>query len=325
MSLASSVAARWERFFFTGFSGESLGLLRAAIGAGLLIFHVSQFYSLLGLDPTGPGFHYLEPIWYFELLDIRRDVPWLDFALFALLMAATSAVMLGWRTRASIAVVLLCILYLKGVRDSYTGDVHHRYLIPFHVLLLLGLSKCGYTHSLDARRLGPRPVASWEASWPIKAMQVYIAGFYVASVFAKLRVSGWDWFESGGRIQEVLLRRSAMWGVTPEGEPLGNPLAFWLAHQTELLTALALLTFVMELGFPALILIRSARARLLALLGVTAFHVANFLLLYVGFLFLPMVFFAFFDLVPVWDWIRRRCGRRPDARARGRSDPAGRT
>ena len=101
--------------------------------------------------------------------------------------------------------MILCIFYLKGVRDSFAGDVHHRYLIPMQLLLFLLLSRCGDARSLDLRRRASvTPPAEWEASWPIKAMQVYCASFYLWSIIAKLRVSGWTWFAGGKRFRKAI-------------------------------------------------------------------------------------------------------------------------
>ena len=304
----------WNNFFYTGFSAESLGLLRLYFGCGLLLFHISQFENLLPLNPLGAHFVFLEPMWHFGLLGIETHVPWLSFVAFGVLMAATLSMAVGKWTRVSITVVMVCIFYLKGVRDSFTGDVHHRYLMPMQILFLLLLSKCGAAHSVDARNAPEQPlIHEWQASWPIKAMQVYCASFYLWGLIAKLRVSGWAWFEGGGRIQEVMLKRSVMWGVTDSGEVMGNPLAYQLAQQPDLLFVLALMTLVIEAGFPFILFITGVKWRLLFLSAVTCFHIANFVLLYVGFLFVPIAFLIFFDLVPVHAWLKP-----PLARLRGK-------
>lgn len=306
MMFSESVARAWNRFFYEGFSGESLGLLRLYFGCGLLIYHVSQFFELLMLDPTGAQFYFLEPIWYFDLLGIDRHLPLLSFAVFGVLMLATLTMALGWHSRTSIAIVIVCIFILKGNRDSFTGDVHHRYLVPMQMLFLLLLSKCGQAHSLDERyRTVKSRVLEWEASWPIKTMQVYCAFFYFWSVLAKLRVSGWAWAD-GGQIQEELLERSVMWGLSETGEVVRNQLAFEMAQHPDLLMFLAHLTLGFEVLFPLILLVKQAKWRLLFLLGVTFFHLANFVLLYVGFIFLPVVFLIFFDLAPVHAWLKKR-------------------
>lgn len=306
----------WNGFFFTGFTVESLGLLRVCFATGLFFFHITQFFGLLTLDPFGPHYWFYEPIWYFELLGIHRHVPWLSDAVFVLLMASTVTLALGWRTRTSIAVVITCIFYLKGVRDSLTGDLHHRYLVPMQILLLLLVSKCGHAYSLDERRRRVKQrVESWQASWPIRAMQLYTVSFYFWSGCAKLRVSGWDWVGNGSRVQELLIGRAVMWGVDTGGDPIANPLAWFVAQHPTLCWLLAATTITMELGFPLLLLVRDDRLRFLALLGVAFFHLANAVMAYVGFALFPIVFLIFFDLEKVKQRIQARRGGRPPAGA----------
>ncbi len=294
----------WDRFWFTGFSVESLALLRICFGIGLIFFHVTQFYGVFLLDPAGAHFYFTEPIWYFELLGIERQFPALAYTGFALLELATLGMIFGYRTRLSIALVILMIFYLKGARDSVAGDLHHRYLVPMQMLFFLLLSKCGQALSIDARRdprvaAAGRAVPEWEASWPIKAMQVYCACFYFWSVLAKLRVTGWIWFTDPRRIQDLLLGRSLIWGATDAGEPVFNPLPYWLMQQEFLCRIIGFSTFLMEAGFPLVLFLPSVRARLLFLLGVAFFHVSNTVLAYVGFGLFPIVFFIFFDLADV--------------------------
>ncbi|MDH5576400.1 MAG: hypothetical protein OEY80_13020, partial [Nitrospirota bacterium] len=178
MSSCKGLSRVWNQFFFTGFSGESLGLLRMYIGCGLLFFHTYQFATVLTLNPFGSMYYFLEPIWYFKVLGIQYHIPILSFITYVVLMAATVTMILGKWTRASILVIILCIFYLKGVRDSFSGDVHHRYIIPMQILFLFLLSKCGEVHSRDASQHQFAPVQEWEASWPIKTMQLYVALFY---------------------------------------------------------------------------------------------------------------------------------------------------
>ncbi len=299
-------------FVYRGFQAESLGLLRIYFGCGLLAFHVSQFADLVfALDPFGVSFRFTRPIWYFELLGIHDHVPLLTPIVFVLLLVATLAMIFGRFTYSAILAVILCIFYLKGVRDSFAGDVHHRYLMPVHMLFLLLVSRCGDVHSVDARRRKPAPLAEWEASWPIKTMQLYVASFYFWAVIAKLRMSGFAWFEGGAKIQEILYERATLRGVEL-GHLAVDPLALGLARSPLLLDVLGWFTFAMEAGFPLILLIRDWRWRLVFLLVVAGFHVANFVLLGVMFLMIPIVFLVFFDLVPVHAWLLGRL-RRPAA------------
>lgn len=304
-----SAAERPPPFVYRGFQPESLGLLRIYFGCGLLLFHISQFGDLvLALDPLGVSFRFTKPIWYFEWLGIYRHVAWLSPIVFALLLGATVAMIRGYRTRTAIVMVLLCIFYLKGVRDSFAGDVHHRYLMPVHLLFLLAASRCGDLLSLDARRRSKPRLAVWEASWPIRTMQLYIACFYLWGVIAKLRESGFAWFAGGAKIQEILYERTIRRSVEVGGTAFDS-VSFELARSPVLLEILGWFTFAMEAGFPLILLVRDWRLRLVFLLAVTAFHVANFLLLNVMFLMIPIVFLVFFDLVPVHAWVKQKLAR----------------
>jgi len=307
MASSNIISRAWNQFFFTGFSGESLGLLRIYIGCGLLFFHTYQFATVLSLNPIGAMDYFIAPIWYFKLLGIQYHVPALAFGMYAILMAATVSMILGKNTRTSIIVIILCVFYLKGVRDSFAGDVHHREIIPMQILLLFLLSKCGKVHSRDARqRHIPEGVQEWEASWPIKTMQLYVALFYFWSVIAKVRTSGWVWFAGEGKIQEVLILRSVRWGVTDQGEFLKNGLSFELAQHPELIQFFSILVLAFELGFPLLLLIKSVKLRLAFIIGVTTFHIATFVLMDVNFLLIPFVYLIFFDLVPIHQWLKTR-------------------
>lgn len=304
MAFFNIIRRAWNQFFFTGFSGESLGLLRMYIGCGLLFFHTYQFVTVLGLNPTGAMFYFIEPIWYFHVLGIQYHIPALSFVAYVILMSATVTMIMGKWTRTSILIIIICIFYLKGVRDSFSGDVHHRYIIPMQMLLLFLLSQCGNVHSRDARQ-GPIPaIQEWEASWPIKTMQLYVALFYFWSVIAKVRVSGWEWFSGEGRIQEMLIKRSVRWGVTGEGDLVQNNLSFELAQHPDLVQMFSLLVLAFELGFPLILFIKSPTFRLLFIAGVTTFHISTFILMDVNFLLIPFVYLIFFDLVPIHQWLK---------------------
>jgi hypothetical protein len=290
----------WNRFWFTGFSLESLALLRICFGIGLVFFHVTQFS--VHLLPAGPLLLHGARLVY-RAARHRAPDPILTNAGFLLELARQDDPRLRTASRRPADPLISS----QGVRDSVTGDVHHRYLVPIQMLFNLLLSKCGQAYSVDGRRspeiaAAGRATPEWEASWPIKAMQVYCASFYFWSVLAKLRVTGWVWFTDPRRIQDLLLSRSLIWGATDAGEPVFNALPYWLMQQETLCRVIGFSTFVMEAGFPLILFLPSAGARLLFLLGVAFFHVANTLLAYVGFGLFPIVFLIFFDL----EGVRRR-------------------
>ena len=175
------------------------------------------------------------------------------------------------------------------------------------MLFLFLLSKCGKAHSRDARQLHlAEGVQEWEASWPIKTMQLYVALFYFWSVIAKVRTSGWVWFAGEGKIQEVLIQRSVRWGVTDQGEFIKNGLSFELAQHPDLIQFFAILVLAFELGFPLILLIKSVKLRLAFIMGVTIFHISCYILMDVNFLLIPFVYLIFFDLIPVHQWLKTR-------------------
>lgn len=305
------IAAALDRFVFSGMSAERLGSTRLLLGLGLVPFFALQFKSFFNFDPFGPRFYLIDPIWYFDLLGIVRLEPMLALVGFFVLMVSLTTFALGYRTRASAIVSLVLILVLKGFRDSIAGDVHHRELIPFHLLLFFACSRAGDVFSFDARRRVGASVAEWQASWPIRASQLYIASFYWWSGYAKLRSTGWAWF-GPERTRSILLERAVRFGADDSAADLGSQIGFWLAAHPWTLVLPGLTVAVIELGFPLVFWLRRSWQRIAFFVTVTGFHVMNYILLNVQFLFMPVVFVTFFDL----GWLGRRI-------APGLADPAG--
>ena len=135
-------------------------------------------------------------------------------------------------------------------------------------------------------------------------MQIYIAMFYFWALVAKVRLSGLDWFTGGGRIQEVLMSRAMRDGFTPTGEVVNLELGWQMAQMPNLVWACGALVFVFELFFPLILLVRDWRLKLLALLGATSFHLANYFLMNVQFFFYPFVFVTFFNMNVFHEWLR---------------------
>lgn len=296
----------FDRFFFDWFPGEALGAARLYFGGGLIIYLCSQYRQLLVLDPMGAQFHYTLPIWYFDLLGIDHMVPWLNVPVMAVLTAACAMFAFGRWTKPAIIVIILAIFYLKGVRDSISGDIHHREVPIVALLVLFLVSKCDQVFGMDARRKGLPGIAAWEGSWPLRAMQVYIAMFYFWALVAKLRLSGLSWFTDGGRIQDVLLARSLRDGIGADGLPVNLPQAYELAQNPDLVFVLGAAVFVFELLIPLILFVRDWRLRLFMLIGASTFHFSNYYLLNVQFYLFPFVFVTFFNMAVVHRWLKAR-------------------
>lgn len=309
--MSSEAAAAKRRsfadwFWFDWHDAEALGAVRFYFGIGLAIYLFFQFDQNLKIDPFGAHFAFTRPIWYFGLLGIDTNVPWISFAAMPLLVLACLLFAFGKWTKPMIVAIVLMIFYMKGVRDSFSGDVHHREIPIFALLVLFFFSKCDRMFGIDARKKNPPPIEPWQSSWPLRAMQVYIAMFYFWALVAKVRLSGLDWFTGGGRIQEVLISRALRDGFTPTGEVVNLSLGWNFAHHPDAVWACGALVFVFELFFPLVLFVRDWRLKLLAVLGATIFHLANYFLMNVQFFLYPFVFVAFFNMNRFHDWAKAR-------------------
>lgn len=296
----------FDRFFFDWFEPETLGAVRLYFGFGLLFYLGSQYPQLLLLDVMGPQFHYTIPIWYFERLGIAQSVPWLNLPVMLAMLIACLFFAFGKWTKPAIIVILLTMFYLKGVRDSFSGDVHHREIPVFALLILFLFSKCDQVFGIDARKRALPRLERWESSWPLRAMQVYIAMFYFWALVAKLRLSGLFWFEHGGRIQEMLIARALRDGMAADGRVQNLELAWQLAQAPNLVFLLGGAVFLFELLFPLILFVRDWRWRLAMLIGAMIFHTSNYLLMNVQFYLYPLLFAVFFDMSKVHQWLKAK-------------------
>lgn len=305
MSAAKADRRRsWMDWYFFGWHpAEALGAVRFYLGLGLPFYLIVQFVQLLTLDPFGAHFHFTRPIWYFWLLGIDTHVPWLPFLVVPILIAACLFFAFGKWTKPAIIVIILCIFYLKGARDSISGDVHHREVPIIAILILFLVAKCDRMFGIDARTKKLPPIEDWEASWPLRAMQTYIAMFYFWALVAKLRLSGLYWFTGGGRIQDKLISRAVRDGFTPTGDAAHLSLGWDLAHHPQIIFWIGVLVFLFELLFPLILLVRNWRIKLAMLGGAVLFHFSNYLLLNVQFYLYPIVFVTFFNMAEFHRWI----------------------
>lgn len=306
----------WPRFFFADFTANSLGLFRIYFAFGLLFYHVVQVKFLFEIAPFGEIFYFADPIWYFRLIGIYSNIPWITYLAIFVIIGATISLMLGYRTRTSIIILFFAIMYVKGVRDSFDGDVHHRYVVPANILIIFLFSRCGEILSLDARkktrlRQVVTPVENWAASWPLKAIQVYVAFYYFFAAIAKLRLVGLNWIGDGGQVQIKLVERSMRYGLTENGEAVRMKLGYALAQLPDLLVVFVSLVIAFELLSPLILLTRSRLYRILYVLGATSFHIANYVLLSVMFILYPFILLVFFDLAKVYAKIQPRLGLLP--------------
>lgn len=119
--------------------------------------------------------------------------PYADCALLAL---AALAMTLGWRSRASSAVVAFLMIVLQR-RDIYVLDSGDQLLRE--MCIYVALMPSGETWSLDARR---RP-AQLRAPWALRLLQVQISIVYLFALMSKLHGDDWENGSAAGIILQV--------------------------------------------------------------------------------------------------------------------------
>lgn len=194
---------RIEHLVFTAYRGgdEGLAIYRIVFGAVMLLFLLPSFDWASDL----PSSFFDPPPGPFELLP---GVPprAVLLAIEALLVFATVAILVGWRTVAASWTFAIAWVLGAGVTFSF-GKIDH-VLVPVIAAPLLAAAGWGRTWSLDARsdRAGPL------RAWPIALFAWLLAIMMFSAALPKLRTG---WLEPSSQvIQGVLYRQYHVFGRT---------------------------------------------------------------------------------------------------------------
>jgi hypothetical protein len=254
----------WDRFFFEPVATTPMALLRMAWGALAALWALTLLPDVDPLLTDGAlGYDRGRPAGSWNPLDL---VGWdrAPLVVCALLLLAAVATAVGYRTRLSAAVAVLCMLSLQRTNPTVfnSGDLALR-----QVGIAVALAPSGLVLSLDAlrRRAGATVL---RAPWPLRLLQLELAVGYALSAWAKLRGATWHEGTALGlamRIED--LQRFA----APE----------WLFDQDLLLNALTWASLAFEASFAFLVWNRRLRPWVLGV-GV-AFHLGIDVLFDVGF------------------------------------------
>jgi hypothetical protein len=191
-----------ERFFFEPLRFRGLYVMRAAFGAIALFHylrllpHVSALFGPGGINgretaQRWPAFPMpvTEDLEHFALLR-HVSSPALVVLLYAVLLLASAAFMLGLRARLTGLLLLALHLVFTSHQPGFDGWV--RLFGPFLAYLLL--MPCGAAWSLDAwraaRRHGPREPAPF-AAWPLRLLQVHVIAMYATAAWPRLAAEAW--------------------------------------------------------------------------------------------------------------------------------------
>lgn len=271
----------WDQFFFEPQSTSPMTLVRIAWGAISAVWALSL---LPDIDPflTDGALRYERqlPPGSWSPLDW---VSWDDAALAVCLMLLVTSLttMVGYRTRLSAVVAVLCMITLQRGNSTIfnSGD-----LVLRQIGIVVALAPCGLLLSLDARRArrrgeGPAP---WRAPWALRLLQLELAIGYALSAWAKLRGSTWH---DGTAIGLALRIEDLQRFAPPE----------WLFEQSVLLNALSWFTLLFEGGFLLAVWNRRLRPWVLGV-GV-AFHLGIDIFLDIGFFSVAM-WIAYLAFIP---------------------------
>lgn len=259
----------WDRFFFEPRTTAPMTLVRIGWGALMTLWSLSLIPDVDPFLTTG-ALRYDRPLpkgsW-----DLLGLTSWSRAPLVVclVLVVASVATMVGYRTRLSSAVAVLCVIALERTNTTVfnSGDLTLR-LIGISV----ALSPCGLLWSLDevrARRrgslAGPAP---WRAPWAQRLLQLHIAIGYFLSAWAKLRGNTWH----DGTALGMALRIEDIQRFAAPG---------WLYEQSVLLNLLTWGTLLFEGVF--VFLVWNRRLRPWVLWTGVAFHLGIDVFMDIGF------------------------------------------
>jgi len=279
------------RLLFAPDSPRPAALMR--IGLGLVLLwdvagrwpYVVELYSTGGMPmPVFPGTFFHPP----------ALPPLAAVALYALLLFALAAGMLGWQTRLSLAASFVLFTWF-GLLD-FAGTYKKYSVIAQHLFVLLLFTQCAGVWSVDAQ-CDPRakrrtPLAP---KWPRTLMMFLVSSVYVGAVVTKVRLPD---FGTGDLLTFSLLDQR--WG--------GNWLGMWLSTQPKLVVFLSFATTVFEMAAALLLWVPQCRRVMLVLAVV--FHSSIGLLMHIG-IFSPLMIVALLAFVREADlqWFGRRFGK----------------
>ena len=239
-----AIAKSWQGFWFGPQPMYTLGLVRIAFGALAVLWTLWLFpllFEMFGTNGIAPHKPSLAYTW--GVFDLWSSNPAVLVG-WALLLAASIALMVGWHSRFAAILVFILILSFQR-RDPWffnAGDAVVRI-----EALFIAFAPSGAALSLDQRR---RTGSFWSAqtlpNWPIRLIQVQMSIIYVASVQTKL--SGQTWLD--GTAVSYALRLQDMQRV---------PVPDWITTNASLMNAATWATLLVELALGVLVWNKRAR------------------------------------------------------------------
>lgn len=283
-SKTEAAAAAWERFWFQPGPTSTLALLRISVGLITLGWTVSlapdldAFFGQTGVLPNQPR---TSGVW--GVLGVFPS----DLAvqlLFAALLVAAIALIIGYHARLAAVVVFVGILSFER-RNPFvfnTGDGLLR-MLAFFVMLAPGGASLSVDRWRDARdRFWEFPLRS---QWVLRLMQVQLSILYLSAVWDKVRGVTWN----DGTAVSYAFRISDITRL---------PLPDFFTHSALIGNLMTYGTLLVELSVP--LLVWNRRLRPWVLLAGASLHLGIEYSIRVGFFSMAMLALYLSWLDPSW-------------------------
>lgn len=281
-----AAAQRVERWLHAPAPPERLAALRIAVAGFVTLYLVAnagEFARLADRDTAA-----FEPVGLANALSgpLSGAATW---AFFGVLVFSGVAFTAGIAARVIGPIFAVLVLGWTSYHSSFGQLLHFEHLFTLHLLIL------AMAPSADAwavrRRSTPTPSLepSVRYGWPIRLLALTTATTYVLSGIAKLRLTGFAWFDPdtlSAHIGYSTTRMETIGGRTP-------PLARAVLARPWLIAPMAVAALLVELGAPLALV--SHRARNVWVGAALAFHAGTAMTMLVffgyrglGFAMLPL-------------------------------------
>ncbi len=222
---------------------QRLAIMRAAMGMYAVVWTLVRSANII--DTSGQParrFDPIGPLWF-----LHRPLPtWVTVAGIVVVLAAGTALIVGWKYRLSAPAAAIAFLFVTTYRNSWGHIIHTENLASLQ-LLVLAIAPAAAVWSLDARHStkthhGDRD----DGWWAVNAMAVLAVGTYFMAGVAKLRISGLHWVNGDVLLHQVAFDNARKIIV---GAP-GSPFAAFFLSQHWLMAPAAIGAMLIELGAP---------------------------------------------------------------------------
>jgi hypothetical protein len=195
MNILRRPLALWNEFFFAPKSVLPLAVYRILLGSmalqsAILLFpDANTWFGPRGiLSQHLALLHFHFPI--FSLFYFLPDNEWAAPGLFLLLMASSLCMIVGYRTRLSTVLTLLCLVtfFHRNPYLLHSGDSYLR-----QQLFWMIWSPAGQALSLDRKlkKHAPANICPIEEPWAMRMMQLQFCLVYAHSCYAKVQDKSW--------------------------------------------------------------------------------------------------------------------------------------